>query len=363
MHCHIHTIPIDHPGDVSGLRLAIDNGDIRASEVIAILGKTEGNGCVNDFTRAYMASELKALFREYLGAERAATISMIMSGGTEGVLSPHLTIVSRSGRASADNRRADGKKAFAAGVARTPVITPAALGREEQIRLVSEATKTAMVDAGIVDPADVHFVQVKCPLLVSSDFADSGGSTITTETYKSMAYSRGASALGIAIGLGESGFTDAAAAEGLNCTDFQSYSAVASASAGAELDCCEVVVMGNSPASEGDLFICHDVMADALDVGVFERASQSARALAPEGFEVVQILAKAEADPSGRVRGYRNTMLDDSDINHTRHARSVVGAVLAAATSNPMIYVSGGAEHQGPPGGGPLALIARRSQR
>ena len=363
MHCHIHTIPIDHPGDVSGLRLAIDNGDIRASEVIAILGKTEGNGCVNDFTRAYMASELKALFREYLGAERAATISMVMSGGTEGVLSPHLTIVSRSGRASAHNRRADGKKAFAAGVARTPVITPAALGRGEQIRLVSEATKTAMVDAGIVDPADVHFVQVKCPLLVSSDFADSGGSTITTETYKSMAYSRGASALGIAIGLGESGFTDAAAAEGLNCTDFQSYSAVASASAAAELDCCEVVVMGNSPASEGDLFICHDVMADALDVGVFERASQSARALAPEGFEVVQILAKAEADPSGRVRGYRNTMLDDSDINHTRHARSVVGAVLAAATSNPMIYVSGGAEHQGPPGGGPLALIARRSQR
>ena len=34
------------------LRL-IDEGLISPREIVAILGKTEGNGCVNDFTRGY----------------------------------------------------------------------------------------------------------------------------------------------------------------------------------------------------------------------------------------------------------------------------------------------------------------------
>ena len=53
-------------------------------------------------------------------------------------------------------------------------------------------------------------------------------------------------------------------------------------------------------------------------------------------------------------------MLDDSDISHTRMARAVVGAVIAAVIQDPTIYVSGGAEHQGPPGSGPLAVIIRK---
>ena len=52
-------------------------------------------------------------------------------------------------------------------------------------------------------------------------------------------------------------------------------------------------------------------------------------------------------------------MVDDSDINHTRMARAVVAAAVGSVLQEPMIYVSGGAEHQGPEGGGPLALILR----
>jgi len=74
---------------------------------------------------------------------------------------------------------------------------------------------------------------------------------------------------------------------------------------------------------------------------------------------LVNVLAKAEADPTGLVRGRRHTMLDDSDINSTRHARAVVNSVIAAVVGDPMVYVSGGAEHQGPAGGGPVAVIAR----
>jgi cyanuric acid amidohydrolase len=33
--------------------------------------------------------------------------------------------------------------------------------------------------------------------------------------------------------------------------------------------------------------------------------------------------------------------------------------VLASIVGQPALYVSGGAEHQGPPGGGPVAAILR----
>jgi cyanuric acid amidohydrolase len=52
-------------------------------------------------------------------------------------------------------------------------------------------------------------------------------------------------------------------------------------------------------------------------------------------------------------------MLNDSDINSTRHARAAVSAVLASIAGHGALYVSGGAEHQGPPGGGPVAAIVR----
>lgn len=76
--------------------------------------------------------------------------------------------------------------------------------------------------------------------------------------------------------------------------------------------------------------------------------------------KIINILAKAEASPDGYVRGRRNTMLTDSDINHTRHARAVVNGVIASIVGDPMVYVSGGAEHQGPAGGGPVAVIIEK---
>ena len=57
----------------------------------------------------------------------------------------------------------------------------------------------------------------------------------------------------------------------------------------------------------------------------------------------------------------RHIMTDDSDINATRHARAMVGGVVAAAVGRTDLFVSGGAEHQGPDGGGPIAVIAKKS--
>jgi cyanuric acid amidohydrolase len=50
-------------------------------------------------------------------------------------------------------------------------------------------------------------------------------------------------------------------------------------------------------------------------------------------------------------------MLSDADINYERHARAALGAVIASITNDPAIFVSGGTEHQCPPGEAPIAAI------
>jgi len=66
-----------------------------------------------------------------------------------------------------------------------------------------------------------------------------------------------------------------------------------------------------------------------------------------------------EPDRSGATRGRRHTMFEDSDVNYTRHIRGAVNAVIASVTGDTMCYVSAGAEHQGPPSGGVVAVLAR----
>ena len=73
------------------------------------------------------------------------------------------------------------------------------------------------------------------------------------------------------------------------------------------------------------------------------------------------MFAKAEASSDGELRGKRHTMLNDSDISSTRHARAFVAGALAGLVGHAEIFVSGGAEHQGPDGGGPVALIVDAS--
>ena len=133
------------------------------------------------------------------------------------------------------------------------------------------------------------------------------------------------------------------------------YSSIASTSAGIELEHCEINVFGNSETSTSTFHIQHDVMQNSIDSDVLQRAIKKYKKPIDA---IYTVFAKAEADSSGKILGNRHTMLDDSDISHTRMARAVVGAVLSAAVQDTMIYVSGGSEHQGPTGGGPVSVIA-----
>jgi cyanuric acid amidohydrolase len=55
----------------------------------------------------------------------------------------------------------------------------------------------------------------------------------------------------------------------------------------------------------------------------------------------------------------RHTMLTDSALQSTRHARATVGGLLAGLVQDTAIYVSGGAAGQGAPGGGSLTVLYR----
>ena len=357
-------VPMGDPGDVSGIVELFDSGVLRPEEVVAILGKTEGNGCVNDFTRPYAVSALAAMLGTRMGLHADAIthrVALVMSGGTEGGLSPHFLVLGAREAVGA------GTGALALGVGFTPDLLPEAIGRMAQVRATATAVRMAMGDAGIEDPAEVHYVQVKCPLITSARAAEAasrGESVVTAETYASMGLSRGASALGVALALGE--LDEEAVTDAVIGRDFSLFSGRASCSAGVELQRGEVVVMGNSPAWAGDLRIGHDVMGDAIDLPAVWRALESAGLPAAgqlgeaERGRLVAVLAKAEASTGGTIRGLRHIMNDDSDIHSTRHARALVGGVIAGAVGRTDLFVSGGAEHQGPDGGGPVAVIARR---
>jgi cyanuric acid amidohydrolase len=356
----VHRIAAAAPNDVSGIKRAIADGRIDPAGIIAILGKTEGNGNVNDFTRGFATHALSLMLDKHVGSN-ARDVCLVMSGGTEGAMAPHWVVFERA-EGSGEN------PALAIGRAHTPAVQPEQIGRVAQVDLVAAGVRAAMADAQIDDPADVHFVQIKCPLLTAQRIKDAQArreSVATRDTLKSMGLSRAASALGVAVALGEIArdkITDAAIG-----TDTALWSGRASASAGIELMNHEIIVLGMSARWSGPLAIDHAVMADAIDIEPVRAALARLGLASPGQLSVEQrrrtiaVLGKAEASHDGTLRGHRHTMLDDSDISSTRHARAFVCGALAALVGHAEIYVSGGAEHQGPDGGGPVAIIAERA--
>lgn len=360
----VHRLSMSNPADMSGLQRLIDKEGVDPGTVVATIGKTEGNGGANDFTRALATLSAATLLGRYLGEppeEVGRRVAFVWSGGCEGVLSPHMTVFTREEAAGDHGTAATGRLALS--VQRTRSFRPEEVGRLAEVREVAAAVRLALDDLG-VSPGDVHYVQVKGPLLTPAGIADAatrGQSVVTSDPNRSKAFARGATALGVAMGLGE--VPEERLQEEAIATDMQMYSAVASTSAGGELTDCEILVFANSPRAVGDCRIGHAFLADAADIDGARAALRSA------GLEfdcdpsdeqrqrIRAVFAKAEAPVGGLLRGHRTTMLSDADINYERHARAAVGAVLTAVTGDPRIFVSGGTEHQAPPGQAPLAAI------
>jgi cyanuric acid amidohydrolase len=359
----VDRLPMAHPGDLSALAALLDAGTLDAASIVAIIGKTEGNGGVNDFTRGFFTQTLMHLLAARTGSspeDLLRTIPCILSGGTEGVLSPHFVVFSRG-----PAKETGPGGALAIGTAVGAPLPPQEVGRWSHVRSVAATVHQAMADAGITRAEDVAFVQVKCPCVTSARAqaaAQAGETVLTADPGRSMAYARAAGAFGVAVALGELQDDPALAAAML--ADFSHACDRASVSSGVEVIADEVIVLGHSPAWTGPLRMGCAPMADALDIGAV------AAALAPLGIEatpqvragerarIAAAFVKCEPDRRGHVRGARHTMLDDTDINAQRHIRGAVGGLVAGVLGDGRIFVSGGAEHQGPDGGGLVAVIA-----
>ena len=293
---------------------------------------------------------LKLLLAERLKcptSEVEGRVAIVMSGGTEGGLSPHLLVFCRE--------TGGGARRWAAARHR----------RRPDARLRARGDRPRPADRGDSDAVAPPWRMPASPSPATCTSSRSNARCSPRsasrrprgaaprwrprDTYHSMALSRGASALGVALALGEIPTPPEAAV----CRDwslfFEGRQHLGRRGTSAQRDRRAGQLRRPGRAT---LVIDHDVMKDAID------AAPRAVSLALGG-ETVAVLAKAEAAPSGEIRGRRHTMLDDSDIHSTRHARALVGGVLAGVIGDTLLYVSGGAEHQGPAGGGPVAIIGR----
>jgi barbiturase len=345
--------------DASGVEDLIKAGKFTADQVIAVIGKTEGNGGVNDFTRILADQAFRRVLTKHGKRSEAEihNVPMVWSGGCDGVITPHATVFARN-----DKTGPASQSRLVIGTALSVELLPEDIGRPAMVQKVADAVKAAMKDAGITDPKDVHYVQTKTPLLTIDSVrdAESRGQHLACEVHDSMGVSNGTTALGIAVALGELAMPRAEQI----CRDLDLYSSVASCSSGVELTQAQIVLLGNKPGAGGRYRIGHAVMRDALDIDGIYDAIRDAGIELPERpraedlkGRVVNCFMKCEADRTGQLRGRRQIMLDDSDVHHHRHAKAAVGGVAAAAIGDPAVFVSVDAMHQGPHGGGPVIAI------
>uniref|UniRef100_UPI002635977C ring-opening amidohydrolase n=1 Tax=Saccharomonospora sp. TaxID=33913 RepID=UPI002635977C len=259
----VRKVPLHSVSDASELATLIDDGVMEADRIVAIIGKTEGNGGVNDYTRIIA----DRAFREIIVEKGTRTmdevrqIPIVWSGGTDGVISPHATIFATLPE---DKAEKTDEPRLSIGVAMSEPILPEEIGRRAMIEKVAAGVKEAMARAGITDPADVHYVQTKTPLLTIDTIRDAksrGQSVWTEDTLSSMDLSNGTTGLGIAVALGE---IDIPSDEDV-MKNRDLFSSVASCSSGVELDRAQIVVVGNARGVGGRYRIGHSVMQDALD--------------------------------------------------------------------------------------------------
>ena len=369
----IHVFEMAAPNDVSGLVAALDDGRVRVDEIVCVMAKTEGNGLDNDYTRAYATDTLVHLLcnRTGLGVEALFDrISFILSGGVEGIVSPHM-LVFTVGEHDGAARSYAGKGAggsLAIGRSFTRPIQPEEIGMRAQVAATADAVRAAMTEAGLA-AGQVAYVMAKGVVLTADRIADAqrrGVRLCAADTHGSKPFTRAATALGIAVALGEmaaAGIDDAMIGVAL-----ERYSARACVTPGIDLPRSEILVFGNSQDWGGDVAVAGTALEDMIDSrSVFEALrsldlTARPQLSAADRARLLAVIVKGSPSRDDRLRGRRHVMWHDSDVHALRHFRAAMGGMLAGLTGDTRFYIAAGAEHQGPPGGGTLAVFARRGR-
>ncbi|MDQ6722156.1 MAG: ring-opening amidohydrolase [Candidatus Dormibacteraeota bacterium] len=371
--------PMATPADTAGLQALVDSGKVKPDTLVALVGKTEGTGAHDDWGRVWADVALREWTSRFLGipvTEVATQVIFVLSGGCPGVITPHIVAVTRElvevpddSTGAGQNKEPD--KRLVVGRAGSEAMPPEEVGRMGQIRKVAEATRKAMDDAGLTNPRDVHLVMVKVPGLTTASIkdAESRGKTVVSHDLTfgpegAGAYANDAAALGVAMALGE--VPESALSDEVVRRDWDLYSEVAMTSSGGEKRHGEVVLFGNSSASQSAVRIGHAVTKDFIDAEGVRNALRSAGLRFGNGLpsetelsRLVHVFAKSVIPGSDQIRGQRITLLDDSDAYQI--GKALGGMLIASVTGRTTNYVSGGERnsHQGPPGGNIVAAVVK----
>jgi cyanuric acid amidohydrolase len=350
------------PDDTAAAEAELKRLGIGLEQVKAVMCMTEGDG----LARGYASLAFSNLFADRLGWERdtvARRIPLIMIGGCSGLVAPYAALFVETPEVESG----DGE-GLAIGITTTPKIDIEEFGRAAMVAVVARAVRSAMEEAGIVGAEDVHCVQVKAPWPTTpalAEAAGSGKSVATLDGDRAGALARAAGALGVAVALGEveEGDID----DQMIGANLDVYSKIASASAGTERDDVAVIVMGNVQGTGNPYRIGHGVLADGLDVGAVREALESVGLdqtlpLTGGGSDRIDhVFVKSAVDLAGECRGRRHVMQTDYLAPYSwLIAKAVIHATVAGQLGDPMMQVSGGGEHQGPPGGGLVSIVVSR---
>ena len=355
MRVHVDSYATDGPGDVAGLERILSElptGDIAR---LALVAKTEGTATINDFSRELALSSAERTIERIGGTDLLGASTLIFSTGSEGVLSPVVYVL-----ASIDDDDGDGDRArLVIGGGRTRAMEAGELVTPTHARLVAGAVDEAMTEAGLA-PDQVALVFVKSPILSHRDAAATGDPAVIARAGSS-GQSRGAAALGVALALGELSETEIE--DTRIGADLHRHSNRTMSFSGTEVEVGEVLVLGNRPGAGGSTQVFSGPMADILDAGSLRGLFRTAGCRFDGAGEIASpellraVFLKAGVAPDGRVRGERTTVFH-SDLDPDKHMRATASGVIGGILGTGRVFVSGGTEHQAPPGGGLCACIA-----
>ncbi|MGE0314192.1 MAG: ring-opening amidohydrolase [Lautropia sp.] len=336
----VRTLPMQGPEDVTGLAAAFAGG-LDAAALLALFVKTEGNGLDNDWSRPLAVRAVLDLLaaQPARGASSAATPMIVVSGGCEGFLTPHMIVVSR------------GHGGLRCATAESRPLGAHEIGTASQIEATAAAFRSA---CRALEAGDIGYAHAVAPWI--DDSLPAAGPRVAEDAHASKPFTRAATALGAAVAL--DGLPMAAAIEALGARDAAVHGLRCGVTAGATGGRVRVLVLANGDAADarardtpfGAQRVACVALRDPLDLA-------SVQASVPAGRRALGVFFKGDPPPTDRVRGERVVLGRDSDLHAFRHYRAAMSGVLGAGLGTTRLFVGGGAEHQCPAGGALLSVV------
>jgi cyanuric acid amidohydrolase len=346
----------EKPDDVSGLEKILKTLPIDEINQLALVGKSEGTATINDFSRELALRTVKKTIILYGGEKLLNKSTLIFSTGCEGVISPFVYVL------ASFNQKEEVKKGpsrLVMGTSRTEKIPVEELATHRHVYVIGKAVREAMDRAGLSSP-EVSLVLVKSPILTHLEASKTTNAKVLARAGSS-GLSRGAAGLGVALALGE---IEENFIKKINIgLDFNYYSRRAMCFSGTEVNFGEILILGNRPGVRNRFKIFSKTMDDILDARSLRELFKETGCLFNTDGELataknlLSVFLKVGVSSDGRVRDERTTIYQ-SELDPDKHMRAVASGVIGGILGTGKIFVSGGTEHQAPPGGGLCACIA-----